>query len=342
MFLFFHRDCFTPLVTTKFRQALEPHINNVSNGPRRGALKPSGGLLVAFSGGSGSSVLLDLVHRTYCANVVGSDELKGGKEHPRRNRVWKRIHVCYVETSDIFPEARPVFALSFLPPPPPLILLTCTQTNDRTARIREAIARYEGCEFIPVRMQDAFDRSWWERVSRGAASSPTELPVDLHGEGLCDRSSDALFESLTFLLDSLTALRAHLCSLPTPTAIQSTLSTLTRLLLLYTASSIGASHLVLGTSLTSLSISLISSISQGGGFVVPQAIQEEWIPPFVDHAPGAATSWSGEVRLIRPLRDVGMKECAAWVWWHQVSVVGKRRIPISERTIGNLTKGRYI
>jgi len=138
-----------------------------------------------------------------------------------------------------------------------------------------------------------------------------------------------------------TALQAHLRSLPTATAVLSTLSTLTRLLLLYTAHSIGASHLALGMSLTSLSISLISSISQGGGFVVPQAIQEDWIPPFVEHVPGA-TSWKGEVRLIRPLRDVGMKECTACVWWHQLSVVGKQRIPISERTIGKLTKGSDI
>ncbi|KAH9959635.1 hypothetical protein BC827DRAFT_1212795 [Russula dissimulans] len=259
------RDCFTSLVTTKFRQALEPHINHVSTGPRRGALKPSGGLLIAFSGGLGSSVLLDLVHRTYCANV-GSDELKGGREHPRRNRVWERIHVCYVETSDIFPE-----------------------TSDRTAQIRDAVARYDGYEFIPLRLQDAFDRSWWERVSGNAASGLlAELPVDL---------SDGDSEPIA-------ALKAHL---------------------------------LLGTSLTSLSISQISSISQGGGFVVPQTIQEEWAPPFIKRTPGA-TSWSGEVRLTRPLRDVGMKECTAWVWWHQVKVVGKQRIPISERTLGQLTK----
>ena len=149
-----------------------------------------------------------------------------------------------------------------------------------------------------------------------------------------------LSKSMTLLTDSepIAALKAHLHALPTPTATLSTLSTLTRLLLLYTAYSIGASHLVLGTSLTSLSISLISSISQGGGFVVPQAIQEEWVPPFVKHTPGT-TSWSGEVRLIRPLRDVSMKECTAWVWWHQVLIVRKQRVPISERTIGNLTKG---
>jgi hypothetical protein len=108
----FYRHCFRPLITTKFRQAFEPHINHMSTGPRRGALKPSGGLLVAFSGGLGSSVLLDLVHRVYCANV-GSDELKGGKEHPRRNKVWEKIHVCYVETSDAFPEASPILCDSF-------------------------------------------------------------------------------------------------------------------------------------------------------------------------------------------------------------------------------------
>jgi len=285
-------------VTTKFRQALEPHINHVSTGPRRGALKPSGGLLIAFSGGLGSSVLLDLVHRTYCANV-GSDELKGGREHPRRNRVWERIHVCYVETSDIFPE-----------------------TSDRTAQIRDAVARYDGYEFIPLRVQDAFDRSWWERVSGNAASGLlAELPVDV---------SDGDSEPIA-------ALKAHLRALPTPTATLYTLSTLTRLLLLYTAHSVGASHLVLGTSLTSLSISQISSISQGGGFVVPQTIQEEWAPPFIKRTPGA-TSWSGEVRLTRPLRDVSTKECTAWVWWHQVKVAGKQRIPISERTLGQLTK----
>ena len=149
-------------------------------------------------------------------------------------------------------------------------------------------------------------------------------------------------KSLSCPLDSgpVSALQSHLRALPSPTATLSTLSTLTRLLLLYTAYSIGASHLVLGTSLTSLSISLISSISQGGGFVVPQAIQEEWVPPFVKRTPGD-NSWNGEVRLVRPLRDVSMKECTAWVWWHQLLVVGKQRIPIPKQTIDGLTKGKH-
>jgi hypothetical protein len=162
--------------------------------------------------------------------------------------------------------------------------------------------------------------------------APQNYPLTYTGKVRVIDPLSSCPKSSTFLLGSLTALRAHLRSLPTPTAIQSTLSTLTRLMLPYTAYSIGASHLVLGTTLTSLSISLISSISQGGGFVVPQAIQEEWIPPFVEHAPGAATSWRGEVRLIRPLRDVGLKECTAWVWWHQLSVVGKQRVVVLSST----------
>ena len=87
----------------------------------------------------------------------------------------------------------PFFHLAY---PPDLHL---HQTSDRTARMCEAITRYDGCEFIPVRMQDVFDRNWWERVSGGAASnpSPTELPVDLHGEGSCDRPSVELSQIIT-------------------------------------------------------------------------------------------------------------------------------------------------
>ncbi|KAH9178293.1 hypothetical protein EDB89DRAFT_1930437 [Lactarius sanguifluus] len=233
------KDCFTTLVSTKLPQALEPHINHAPSGPRRGALKPSGSLLVGFSGGLGSTVLLDLVHKIYCAKSE-SEELKGGKEHPRRNRVWKKIYVCYVERSDAYSE-----------------------TRDRTEQIREVVARYEGFEFIPV---------------RSAAHSLTDVP---HAFDLWRRQIG----------------RRSACSSPRlPTTTLATLFTLTRLLLLYTAYSIGASHLVLGTPLTSMSISLVSSIAQGGGFVVPQTIQEEWIPPFVERVLGDS-SWKGEVRL---------------------------------------------
>jgi hypothetical protein len=58
---------------------------------------------------------------------VGADELKGGSEHPRKNRVWKKIYVCYVETSDVFPEARQLPSSLFHS-------LTCTRQANRLRR----------------------------------------------------------------------------------------------------------------------------------------------------------------------------------------------------------------
>ena len=48
---------------------------------------------------------------------------------------------------------------------------------------------------MPLRVKDAFDRSWWERVSGNAASSLTELPVDLSDGGMLNMVSSG--ESLS-------------------------------------------------------------------------------------------------------------------------------------------------
>ena len=97
------RNCFTPLITHKFRRALEPTVNPKPDGPRRTALKPTGNLLIGLSGGLGSSVLLDLVHRCYIALDKSTIPTDGGRDHPRHERVWKKITVCYVEVCDAFP-----------------------------------------------------------------------------------------------------------------------------------------------------------------------------------------------------------------------------------------------
>ena len=49
------------------------------------------------------------------------------------------------------------------------------------------------------------------------------------------------------------------------------------------------------------------------------------------------------VRIVRPLRDMGMKECAAWAWWSHIPVVGKEKWLWSgaKPGIGTLTKGQY-
>lgn len=75
-------------------------MNAEANGPRRAALKASGNLLMGFSGGLGSTVLLDLVSQCYFTNRTSS---KGGKEHPRHARVWPKAAVCYIELCNAFP-----------------------------------------------------------------------------------------------------------------------------------------------------------------------------------------------------------------------------------------------
>lgn len=95
------RNCFIPFIIYKFRRALEPSVNPTSQ--RRNVLKPSGNLLIGFSGGLGSTVLLDLVHRCYYSEEGKlSNEEKGGKDAPRNN-VWPKVSVCYVEVSEAYP-----------------------------------------------------------------------------------------------------------------------------------------------------------------------------------------------------------------------------------------------
>jgi len=112
----------------------------------------------------------------------------------------------------------------------------------------------------------------------------------------------------------LASLKQYLAALPTQTAFFTAIQTITRLLLLHTAASHQASHLLLGTSLTSLSVNLISNIAQGSGFAIVEEIQEEWAP---QSPPGIP------IRVVRPLRDIGMKDCAIWNWWHGLRSVNR-------------------
>ena len=127
-----------------------------------------------------------------------------------------------------------------------------------------------------------------------------------------------------------------------------TIETLVRLLLLHTALQTGSSHLVLGTSLTSLAVSLMSGISQGRGYNLKEEMQEEWVPDNDNRSSSEPGSKQDRirtrkpyVRVVRPLRDVGRKECALWAWWRGLDVVGKERWPWSgaKQDIGTLTRG---
>lgn len=114
---------------------------------------------------------------------------------------------------------------------------------------------------------------------------------------------------------------------------------LTRVILQYTAVKTSSSHLLLGTSLTSLAVSLISGVAYGGGFHVKEEVQEEWTPDLRQSRAEKGSS----VRVIRPLRDISAKECAVWAWWWKLRIVGREQWvwPGTKPGIGRLTKGSY-
>ncbi|KAI0725668.1 hypothetical protein C8Q72DRAFT_577178 [Fomitopsis betulina] len=307
------KDCFSPLIIHKFRKGLEPSINRKPDRSRRTALKPDGNLLIGFSGGLSSTTLLDLVHQCYVTMDESTMPSDGGKQHPRHEKVWKKVTVCYVEICDAFPGMR-----------------------DRMSDIARHVAQYVELEFVPLRIQDAFDPEWWREVHTSLAES--NFSVDMTSEEL-QLSADASSSTST----PLQALHAYMSSLPTATAVPTTIQTLVRLLLLHTALQSGSSHLVLGTSLTSLAVSLISGVSQGRGYNLKEETQEEWVPDDGGLSPPGPGSKQGQkpyVRVVRPLRDIGRKECALWAWWRGLSLVGKERWPWSgsRQDIGILTR----
>lgn len=90
-------------MTSKFRRCLEPYVNATTDGPRHKGLRPTGNLIIGLSGGLGSTVLLDLVYRLYISPDLALRSSEGGSNHPMHERVWKKVYVCYVETSDALP-----------------------------------------------------------------------------------------------------------------------------------------------------------------------------------------------------------------------------------------------
>ncbi|KAG1775909.1 hypothetical protein EV702DRAFT_1198813 [Suillus placidus] len=288
------KECFTPIVDMKFRKVLEPSVNARVGTSKRPKLKASGNLCLGFSGGLGSSILLDIVHNTYFSGRTPLDDSgkpRGGTNHPRNASVWPSCIVCYVEACGAF-----------------------AGMQDRTEDIRSVVERYPSFDFVPLRIEDAFDGSWWTKVS-GLKSTP-QVWLELSKEGLL--TDDLHVASQVTGLTPVEAMRSYLSSLPTQTAISSALQNLARVLILHTAHSRGSSHLLFGTSLTSLSISLLSSISQGGGYTIREELQEEWAP-----VAASGSKPSNVLRVIRPLRDVTAKECAVYAWWNNISVIGR-------------------
>jgi cytoplasmic tRNA 2-thiolation protein 2 len=117
--------------------------------------------------------------------------------------------------------------------------------------------------------------------------------------------------------------------MPTQTAVKDGTQLLTRRLLERTAISLGATHLLLGRSMSSLSMGLLSSVCSGRGFTITDERQ----------------SSSGGIVSFNPLKDLGSKECATYAWWHDLRVASSPILEISRTGTGTeiqeLTRGLF-
>lgn len=277
-------------------------------------MKAAGNLGIAWSGGLGSTVLLDLVYHAYYAPRSSSVE-EGGTQHPRHTSTapWDKAFVFYVQTASAVPDAK-------------------IRTETARSYIED---KYPGAfEFVGVKVEDAFDQAWWQSVS---GSTSRDMLVDLGSDSLPISPSASDQDATSTSTQRLTN---YLSSLPSPaTSIPTALANLVRLILLYTSTSPThrCSELLLGTSLTTLSVSLISGIAQGGGSAVQDHVSETWAP-----VPGAGQPGT-VLRIERPLRDSGMKECGFWSWWNDLKVFRDRSdsiVPVGKNVmgIGQLTR----
>jgi cytoplasmic tRNA 2-thiolation protein 2 len=70
---------------------------------------------------------------------------------------------------------------------------------------------------------------------------------------------------------------------------------------------------------------------------VREETQEEWNKS--EERGTQERSDNRRIRISRPLREIGTKECAVWAFWTGLRVVGKERVPEAKQSISGLTKG---
>ncbi|KAG8704789.1 hypothetical protein FRC08_002036 [Ceratobasidium sp. 394] len=243
------RPCFITQLGHKFRKTLEPTINppeatpppEPRRIPLRPILKASGDLLIGYSGGHGSALLLDLVHESYFTPAQ-LDPARGTRQKSKREKVWPTARVAFVDVSAAYPG-----------------------TPDRTEDARRLVEQYPHFEFIPLRIEQSFDPEWASSVGFSIRDS---LSVDLRSEDLPTSSTPSSTPTSSLL--------AFLAAQPSTSARPTALRTLTRLLLQHTAHQTQSSHLLLGTSLTSHAVGLLDAVAHGAGFAIRQIAEETW------------------------------------------------------------------
>ena len=248
------RTCSLALIEQRFKRAIDSSL------PQKREDDPSV-LAIGYSGGLGSTVLLDLASRLLAPS---------GKDNSPRRR-WKEINVLHIEKEEA----------------------NCSSTSLWAA----IIGRYPEFKFKALRLADDF-----HNILPQAASKP----------------------SLGLLTgDPSVTLEQYLRVLPTESARVATIRNLTRLALEHHAGALGASHLLLGTSLSSMSSAMISRICQGGGFTLGSE----------------RGNHTDNLCVVVPLQDVMAKECAAWLKWNDLQTIGNT-VPRPVASIESLTRGK--
>ncbi|KAF8310021.1 hypothetical protein DL93DRAFT_2170015 [Clavulina sp. PMI_390] len=179
--------------------------------------------------------------------------------------------------------------------------------KDRSEEVKTRLTAISS-NVILLRLEDAFDPKWWDAVHG-------QIPDELF-------KLDGAFPWRDTTEAPVTRLRQFIQSLPTPSGVAYVISQLSRVLLLYTAKRLDCSHILFGDTMTSLSVSLITSIASGDGFHIASDREEQW----------------GSVRIIRPLRDLMAKECAAYYYWNGLRSLCPPEMPRAESGIAKVTK----
>ena len=65
------------------------------------------------------------------------------------------------------------------------MLCEMLQEKDRTDEIKAIVESYPGTpfEFIPLRLEDAFDPLWWKQVGGDLSTSALSLGLEIQNEG---------------------------------------------------------------------------------------------------------------------------------------------------------------
>lgn len=288
------RKCFEHMITMRICKSLHPPMLPDVGGKKTHQQRPhmqSGDVLVALSGGAGSTTLL---HQLYLHDYYGKAS-RNGQWDPRQGQkptVWKNGWAVHVDFSSV----------------------TSTASQMETLR---ALAEERELRFVDVKAEDVFDPSFRARLAKlggdDAATTSSAMSVNLGESGLPLYPAPETSSSTATPLQHLETL---LASLPPPSRPALLADILNALLTEVALSLPNIQHLLTGETSTREAQRVISGTASGRGWALPLELARQRDLP----------SSSGEaVVLIKAMKEVSLKEAAFWAHGHRLSTMNERR-----------------